>query len=205
MWQMDLAEAFVRAGRGEDARALVDRFLDLPGSTGHDRVHAAGARVKAMLTDDIDQAEALLDQSELTLRRIGSPFGLGRTLLVRGIIRRAKGDETSSLSDLVHAETVLRSVGAEGWAAQALDAQASPSGVTVQPLAVSPTLLTPQELQVAGLVAGGRSNREVADLLFLSTRTVESHLGRIYRKLGINSRTKLIARAHEWGLDAHSW
>ncbi len=205
MWQMDLAEAFVQVGRRDDARDLVDSFLHRPESTGHDRVQAAAARVRAMLVDDISQSELLLDQSERTCRSIGSPFGLGRTLLVRGIVRRVAGEEAASLSDLVYADTVFRSVGAEGWAAQAVNAQGSPVGETVQPGPVNPSPLTPQELQVAGLVASGRSNREVADLLFVSARTVESHLGRIYRKLGIKSRSKLIARAHEWGLDTHSW
>ena len=53
-------------------------------------------------------------------------------------------------------------------------------------------MLTPQELQVALAVARGHSNREVAGLLFLSTKTVEFHLSNVYRKLGINRRTRLV-------------
>ena len=56
------------------------------------------------------------------------------------------------------------------------------------------SLLTPQELQVAILVAEGRRNREIADTLFLSLRTVESHLSRVFRKLGVSSRTQLSVR-----------
>jgi len=55
--------------------------------------------------------------------------------------------------------------------------------------------LTPVEQRVAQLVAAGKTNREVAAAMFTSVRTVESHLGRIYRKLGIRSRTELAARA----------
>ena len=51
--------------------------------------------------------------------------------------------------------------------------------------------LTPVEERIAALVAGGRTNKEVAGELFVSVRTVESHLGRIYRKLGLRSRTEL--------------
>ena len=51
--------------------------------------------------------------------------------------------------------------------------------------------LTPQELQVAALVAGGATNREAAAALFLSVKTIEFHLGHVYRKLGIRSRTEL--------------
>ena len=80
-------------------------------------------------------------------------------------------------------------MGAEGWAAQAeadrTSATAARAGI------VPPTPLTPQELQVAGLVATGRANKEIAELLFVSPRTVESHLGRIFRKLDISSRTEL--------------
>jgi DNA-binding CsgD family transcriptional regulator len=54
--------------------------------------------------------------------------------------------------------------------------------------------LTPVEQRIAGLVAAGQTNREVAAAMFMSVRTVESHLGRIYRKLGIRSRTELAAR-----------
>ena len=54
--------------------------------------------------------------------------------------------------------------------------------------------LTPDERRVAVLVASGKTNREVATALFTSVRTVESHLGRIYRKLNIRSRTELAAR-----------
>lgn len=55
-------------------------------------------------------------------------------------------------------------------------------------------MLTPQELQVAALVAGGSTNKEAAASLFLSAKTIEFHLGNVYRKLGIRSRTEL-ARA----------
>ena len=53
--------------------------------------------------------------------------------------------------------------------------------------------LTPAEARIAGLVGAGQTNSEVAATLFMSVRTVESHLGRIYRKLGVRSRTELVA------------
>ena len=71
---------------------------------------------------------------------------------------------------------------------------ASGASVGPAPGADVSTLLTPQELQVAILVAEGRRNREIADTLFLSLRTVESHLGRVFRKLGVDSRTQLSLR-----------
>ena len=53
-------------------------------------------------------------------------------------------------------------------------------------------MLTPPELQVAALVAGGATNREAAAALFLSVKTIEFHFGHVYRKLGIRSRTELV-------------
>ena len=62
--------------------------------------------------------------------------------------------------------------------------------------------LTPQELQVALMVSSGATNREAGARLFLSAKTVEAHLGRIYRKLGVRSRTELAARIAGEGLEA---
>ena len=60
--------------------------------------------------------------------------------------------------------------------------------------------LSPSEHQVAELVAAGRTNAEIAAALFVSVRTVESHLTRTYRKLGVRSRTELTARVNAGGL-----
>ncbi|OOL32847.1 hypothetical protein GQ85_04715, partial [Rhodococcus rhodochrous] len=59
------------------------------------------------------------------------------------------------------------------------------------PAAATGHRLTPQELQVARLAARGGTNREIAEQLFLSVKTIEMHLGRLYRKLGVRSRTQL--------------
>jgi DNA-binding CsgD family transcriptional regulator len=61
--------------------------------------------------------------------------------------------------------------------------------------------LTPTERRVAGLVAQGRSNREVADLLFLSAKTVAAHLSSVYAKLGVRSRTELAHRLRDATVD----
>ena len=140
----------------------------------------------------------MLARSDAALRDVGNPFGVGRTLLVRGTLRRRWGRRAEATADLDHAEALFARIGAEGWAAQAIAARRAPKGA--RPRIVRPAVLTPQELQVAALVATGRSNREVAEALYVSVRTVESHLGRIYRKLAIASRSQLIARADEWGL-----
>jgi DNA-binding CsgD family transcriptional regulator len=84
---------------------------------------------------------------------------------------------------------VFGNLGATLWLAKAHDELARVSG-----RAPSPVSLTPTETRVAQLVAEGRSNKEAADALFLSVNTVEANLTRIYRKLGVRSRTELAAR-----------
>ncbi|MCB1248023.1 MAG: helix-turn-helix transcriptional regulator [Acidimicrobiales bacterium] len=199
MWQMDLAEALVRVGRVADAGAVLDEFVAGFDAAATGRAPGAAARVRALLVaDDPDRAEAELERSEALLRDVGNVFGVARTLAVRGGLRRRWGREASGVADLHRAEALFARLGAEGWAAQAVAARL---GTADTPAAlVVPDPLTPQELQVARLVVTGRANREVAEALFVSARTVESHLGRIYRKLGIRSRSQLIARADDWGL-----
>jgi DNA-binding CsgD family transcriptional regulator len=161
--------------------------------------------VRALLVaDQPERAEELLADAEATYRDLGAPFGIARTLLVRGTLRRRWGRHADGRADLELAEAMLTGIGADGWAAQASAARTAPAGTA--PTFDRPEVLTPQELQVAGLVATGRSNREVADALFISVRTVESHLGRIYRKLDVRSRSQLIAGADGWGLrDQATW
>ncbi|HEY3003893.1 MAG TPA: LuxR C-terminal-related transcriptional regulator [Kribbellaceae bacterium] len=84
--------------------------------------------------------------------------------------------------------------GAALWAERARS-ELRVSGETLQRCVDDPRRqLTPQELQIALLVAGGARNRDVATSLFVSPKTVEAHLTRVYRKLGVDSRTRLAAR-----------
>jgi len=120
---------------------------------------------------------------------LGAPFEIARTELCLGErLRRSRRRK--------EARTVLRSaierferLGAAPWAERA-NTELRASGETVRPGGVVATNeLTPQELQVALAVAKGATNREAGAALFLSPKTVEAHLGRIYRKLDIRSRT----------------
>ena len=84
-------------------------------------------------------------------------------------------------------------LGAAPWAERA-HTELRASGETVEPAAVIATNdLTPQELQVAITVARGATNKQAGAALFLSPKTIEAHLGRVYRKLGVRSRTELAA------------
>jgi DNA-binding NarL/FixJ family response regulator len=92
---------------------------------------------------------------------------------------------------LHRALATFETLGAEPWAEQ-VRAELRASGETPEPSPGGSLMtLTPQELQVALVVGGGATNREAAAALFISPKTVEFHLGNVYGKLGVRSRTEL--------------
>ena len=134
-------------------------------------------------------AEALRLSAELEHR-----LEHARTLLVCGQIERRRGTGAAPGEHLRAALELFDAAGAPLWAGRAR-AELRASGETrARSDPGAPPRLTPQELQVALCVAEGKTNKEVAAALFLSTKTVEFHLSRTYRKLGIRSRTQLGVR-----------
>jgi DNA-binding NarL/FixJ family response regulator len=104
---------------------------------------------------------------------------------------RRRGEARAQLEQAVD---LLRGVGATAFAERAVTELRAAGGVVGEEVA-SHQLLTPHELQVARLVVGGASNRDLAATLFISPRTVEAHLTAIFRKLGVRNRRQLAARA----------
>ncbi len=192
MWASDLAEAYARQGRRADAETVLEGLEGQARPTGRCSALAAVARVRGMLADAGDYHQ-LFAQALHWHDGVRMPFELARTQLCFGErLRRSKR--------LVEGRDVLRpalatfeDLGAEPWAERARR-ELRAAGEQVRPHLTPVTGLTPQELQVALLVVDGVSNREAAAALFISPKTVEVHLTRIYRKLGVRSRTQL-ARA----------
>ena len=113
------------------------------------------------------------------------PFEAARTRLLFGRVLRRSGHVGDARREIEAARLAFAGLGADSHEKQArADLAASAAGA-------ASAELTPVEERVADLVASGQTNREVAATLFLSVRTVDSHLGRIYRKLGVRSRTEL--------------
>jgi DNA-binding NarL/FixJ family response regulator len=141
-----------------------------------------------MLSEDYDGHFATaLDLHD----RVPTPFERARTNLAYGERLRRDGRRTDAREKLHIALQELERLGARPWAERArVELRASGQSVRT-PEARAMDELTPQELQVAALVAGGATNREAAAALFLSGKTIEFHLGNVYRKLGIRSRTQL--------------
>ena len=133
----------------------------------------------------MDAAIAAIDELDLELAS-QLPFDLAWTQLVRGqLLRRAKQKQAAA-DNLREALSTFDQLGAPVWAARARDELAR-VGLRHR----SGNELTKSEQRIAVLAASGLTNREVAAAAFLSTKTVEAHLGRVYRKLGIRSRAEL--------------
>lgn len=117
------------------------------------------------------------------------PFEVARTRLLLGHVFRRAGRRNDARHELECAQAGFASLRTPLHEQQARVELASVGGRRRQEL-----LMTPVEQRIADLVTAGQTNREVAAALFTSVRTVESHLARIYRKLGVRSRTELAAR-----------
>ncbi len=134
---------------------------------------------------DVETAIVLLTEAVAQHETVGDPFGRARALLALGVIRRRARQKRPARDAIELARAGFEEIGAERWAERAGEELGAIGGRTRS------EGLTPAEQRVANLVANGRTNAEVAAALFLSERTVASHLTRVYAKLGVRSRTEL--------------
>jgi DNA-binding CsgD family transcriptional regulator len=184
----DLVEARVHLGEVEEARRVLENFRAAAERAQRQWALAAAARCEGLLADDFsepfERSLALLDGSPLALDRARTQLSYGERL------RRA-GSRREARTYLRAAHEAFAAVDAAPWAERAA-AELRATGETVGPRTPDRRgQLTPQELQIAHLVAEGRTNREVAAQLYLSPKTIEYHLANAYRKLGVHSRVEL--------------
>jgi DNA-binding CsgD family transcriptional regulator len=185
----DEVEALVALGRLDQADALLAPFEDAGRSLDRAWAAATGARCRALVLaarGDLQGASVAADEAVRHHDRLPLPFELGRTHLVRGAVERRAKRKRGARDTLTKALEIFDGLGAALWADKTRAELARIGG-----RAASSLDLTPTEARVAALVAAGSTNREVADALFVSVHTVEANLKRIYRKLGIRSRTEL--------------
>jgi DNA-binding CsgD family transcriptional regulator len=185
----DEVEALVTLGELGAAERLTDR-LEEQGRT-LDRAVALGtaARCRGLIggaRGDLAVAEGHLQRALDEHARTQEPFETARTLLVAGAVRRRMRQKKGARDLLNRALATFNDLGAPLWVDKAERELARIGG-----RAPAPSGLTPTEAQIAGLVAEGRTNREVAEALFISIHTVEANLKRVYRKLDVRSRTEL--------------
>lgn len=185
----DEVEALVALGRLDEAEALLAPFEDAGRSLDRAWAMATGARCRALVLaarGDLQGASDAADEAVRQHERLPLPFELGRTLLVSGAVQRRAKRKREARDTLTLALEIFEGLGAAAWSERTRAEMARIGG-----RAASSVDLTPTETRVAELVAAGSTNREVADALFVSVHTVEANLKRIYRKLGIRSRTEL--------------
>jgi DNA-binding CsgD family transcriptional regulator len=190
----DLAEAHIRSGDQALGEAIARQLVERGEQMGRDSAVAAGLRCLALAAPS-DEFEVIFKQAVEIHRSLPTPFELARTELCWGERLRRNRQRLDARDHLRKALEGFERLGANPWIERAQSELAS-SGETRQQR--SPNL-TPQERQVANLVATGLTNREAAAKLFVSAKTIEFHLGSIYRKLGIRSRTQLANAWHYRG------
>ena len=185
----DLVEALVLAGRPDDARVAAAAFEGFAQPGAPTWAMALAARCQALISEDavggLEAALRIHDRSDRA-------FDRARTALLLGARLRAAGRSPEAQPHLRAAQQGFEDMGAAGWAQRAHDELRSSGGVAERAGRGSAARLTPQQLQIARLVADGHSNREVAARLFLSPRSVEAQLRTILAALGISSRIDLM-------------
>ena len=187
-WRADFVEVLLESGRVDDAIELLDAWEAAARRLGRERVLADATRCRGLLAaarSEIALACSTLEDAARQHEQVGDPFGQARALLALGVTRRRSRQRSAAREAIEAALLLLEALGEAFWSARARAELGRIGGRTRE------HGLTPAERRVAALVAGGRTNREVAAALVLGERTVETHLTHIYAKLGIRSRTEL--------------
>ena len=187
----DLVEAAANAGRPDEALDAVAAWQRWARHSGHPLGDVVLARARALLAGPED-ADAHFQNALAEHERLPWPFLQARTELAYGAFLRRARRRTDARTQLRAALERFEALGAAPWADRAA-AELRATGETARKRDAS-TLdqLTPQELQIARLVAEGGRNRDIAARLFLSPKTVEYHLRKVFQKLDIGARADLI-------------
>ena len=186
----DLVEAYVRVGRVSDAEAVFETFEADAGSAGRPSALALAARCRALIATDAEFDPAMTEALEYHVD-VPDPFARARTELCFGELLRRGRQRERSRPMLRSALDTFEALGAEPWA-ERTRSELQASGATLRRRDDEASNdLTPQEWQIAALVAQGLTNKEVGTRAFISPKTVEAHLTHIYSKLGVRSRAAL--------------
>ena len=186
----DLIEALIRIGQTDAAEELLVPFTQEAERLDQPFPRAVALRCRALLADEASYQQDF--ERSLELHAVDhNVFAAARTRLAYGERMRRSGRRIDSREQIHFALVVFERLDARPWVERAR-AELRASGERLRrrdPTTVDE--LTPQELQIAMLVAEGKTNREVGAQLFLSAKTIEWHLGHVYRKLGVRSRAEL--------------
>ncbi|WP_199510011.1 AAA family ATPase [Nucisporomicrobium flavum] len=194
-WQGDLAGGLAALGEHEEAartlaeaRATAERLGASPGLNGY------LDRATAVVLSESGQADSAVRLSAAAAQRFAGlqqPVEQAHALLVQGGAERRRRRYAAARVAIGAALALFLAAEAKPWTEQTQRALARTEGTAAPPADFG---LTATEARIAGLVREGASNREIATQLFLSVKTVEATLTRVYRKLGVRSRTQLSQR-----------
>jgi DNA-binding CsgD family transcriptional regulator len=183
----ELVESYLRLGRSGDAESVAREYVVLAQAKGQPWSLARAARVRGVVAESEEEFEKALRWHAETL----DVFERARTRLAYGAWLRRVRRRVDARAQLRLAVEEFDALGAAGWADQAATELKATGETARRRVPSTADELTPQERQIALLLSDGQSIREAAARLFLSPKTVEYHLRKVYTKLGIHSRTEL--------------
>ncbi len=188
----DLVEAAAQAGKTDLAARALEPLVRRTASAHSSELRAVAARCQALLAapdaaaDEFRRALALHESAD-------QPMEYGRTQLLFGEFLRRRRRKAEARDPLRAAFEIFRSLGAHAWAERArAELRAAGEAVETASVSIRTDKLTPQEMRIVEAVAAGCTNREIAAQMFLSARTVDYHLRKIFDKLKVRSRGELI-------------
>jgi len=187
---VELVEAAVHSNKPKVAAAAFERLSERTRASGTDWALGIEARSRALLTDTTS-AESLYEEAVERLAQGRLAPYLGRAQLVYGEWLRRENRRVDAREQLRAAHDTLTSIGAEGFAERARRELQATGETARRRTDDTRGVLTPQEAQIARLAHEGLSNPEIGARLFISPRTVQYHLHKVFRKLEITSRRQL--------------
>ena len=186
-WRAYLAPALLLTGEVEEARALAAEGLELARAWGAKPALARALRVRGLALGETE----LLRESVEAARDSGARFELAQSLAELGAAERRANQRSAARELLEEGMSLAHRCGARGLEERALQELLATGARPRRAPASGRDALTPSELRVAEMAATGQTNRQVAQRLFVTQKTVEAHLARAFRKLGIESRAQL--------------
>lgn len=187
-WRSSAAVALHGLGDPDRARALAREALDVIGGFGAPRATGIARRVIGIVEDDIASIERSIEE----LERAGAELELACSHVELGVALHRAGREHEARERLALGVDLAERCGATALADRAAAELRAAGARPRRRRLTGVESLTASERRVAQMATAGMTNRDLAEALFVTVKTVEAHLGRLYRKLGIHSRVELM-------------